>query len=107
ENAVVYVIEPNEQNMLRHIIGRGSITIDGISLTVVRTDETTFTVSIIPHTLAQTILSEKQAGDTVNLETDILGKYIEHLMNYRQPADSSMNKKTPITATFLAENGFA
>ncbi|MEX1030953.1 MAG: riboflavin synthase [Paenibacillaceae bacterium] len=110
ENAVVYAIEPDHKNMFRHIIGRGSITIDGISLTVVRVDETTFTVSIIPHTLAQTILNEKRAGDVVNLETDILGKYIEHLMSYREPVDSgnhkSNNKNSPITAAFLSENGF-
>src|SRR5690554_2289227 len=62
ENAVVYAIEPDHKSMFRHIIGRGSITIDGISLTVVRTDESTFTVSIIPHTLAQTILADKRAG---------------------------------------------
>lgn len=106
ENAVVYVIEPDQKRMFRYIIGRGSITIDGISLTVVRTDETTFTVSIIPHTLAQTILNDKRVGDIVNLETDILGKYIEHLMNDKQSSDSSDNKRNPITADFLAENGF-
>jgi riboflavin synthase len=106
ENAVVYAIEPDQKNMFRHIIGRGSITIDGISLTVVRVDETTFTVSIIPHTLAQTILNDKRAGDVVNLETDILGKYIEHLMSYREPADSSSHKKSPITEAYLVENGF-
>ncbi len=106
ENAVVYTIEPDDKKMFRYIIGRGSITIDGISLTVVRTDETTFTVSIIPHTLAQTILNDKGVGVAVNLETDILGKYIEHLMNNKQSTDTNSKKKNPITTAFLAENGF-
>lgn len=106
ENAVVYSIEPDQKKLFRYIIGRGSITIDGISLTVVHTDETSFTVSIIPHTLAQTILNDKRVGDVVNLETDILGKYIEHLMNYKEPADSSKNKNSPITEAFLVDNGF-
>lgn len=106
ENAVVYSIEPDQKKLFRYIIGRGSITIDGISLTVVHTDETSFTVSIIPHTLAQTILNDKRVGDVVNLETDILGKYIEHLMNYKEPADSSENKNSPITEAFLVNNGF-
>lgn len=106
ENAVVYSIEPDQKKLFRYIIGRGSITIDGISLTVVHTDETSFTVSIIPHTLAQTILNDKRAGDVVNVETDILGKYIEHLMNYKEPADSSENKNSPITEAFLVDNGF-
>ncbi|MEX2416157.1 MAG: riboflavin synthase [Paenibacillaceae bacterium] len=104
ENAVVYTIEPNDKKLLRYIIGRGSITIDGVSLTVVRADETSFTVSIIPHTLAQTILKDKRSGDVVNLETDILGKYIDHLMNYKESLNP--NKKSPITEAFLAVNGF-
>jgi len=104
ENAVVYTIEPDHKAIFRYIISRGSITIDGISLTVVRVDEITFTVSIIPHTLAQTILNDKRVGDVVNLETDILGKYIEHLLNYKEPADEG--KKSPLTQAFLAENGF-
>jgi riboflavin synthase len=105
ENAVVFAIEPDHKDMFRYIIGRGSITIDGISLTVVRVGESTFTVSIIPHTLAETILNDKHAGDVVNLETDILGKYIEHLISYRAPADNASHK-SPITAAFLADNGF-
>jgi riboflavin synthase len=106
ENAVVYAIEPEDKQMFRYIIGRGSITIDGISLTVVHTDDTSFTVSIIPHTLAQTILNDKRAGDIVNLETDILGKYIEHLLSYKEIVDSNKNKNSLITEAFLADNGF-
>ena len=68
--------------ILRLIVEKGSIAIDGISLTVadVQPSENTFRVSIIPHTLAQTSLQGKKAGDVVNLETDIIGKYVERLM---------------------------
>lgn len=68
--------------ILRLIVEKGSIAIDGISLTVadVHPSENTFRVSIIPHTLAQTSLQGKKAGDVVNLETDIIGKYVERLM---------------------------
>nr|WP_313782371.1 riboflavin synthase [Paenibacillus larvae] len=78
ENAVVYRFRPLTGRLTRYIIPKGSITIDGISLTVVDTKEGTFSVSIIPHTLAETILNDKGPGDTVNIECDIIGKYIEH-----------------------------
>ena len=61
---------------MRFIIEKGSITIDGISLTVAREDKDSFQVSIIPHTAAKTILSEKKNGDMVNLENDCVGKYV-------------------------------
>ncbi|MEO3945247.1 riboflavin synthase [Gorillibacterium sp. CAU 1737] len=105
ENAVVYVIRPEREDVLRYIIPQGSVAIDGISLTVVDTTEESFAVSIIPHTLQETILADKAAGDTVNLEADILGKYIDRLL--RAPAPSAATKKTGgLTEAFLAENGF-
>ncbi len=100
-NAVVFTIEPDDPAQLRYIVGRGSIAIDGISLTVVSADSSVFTVSIIPHTLAETVLADKQAGDAVNLESDILGRYIERLLTYRQPEPSGR-----LTESFLAEHGF-
>ncbi|WP_058303795.1 riboflavin synthase [Gorillibacterium timonense] len=105
ENAVVYTIEPEKPEVLRYIIPQGSVAIDGISLTVVDTADRTFTVSIIPHTLQETILADKYAGDTVNLECDILGKYIERLLRYPAAAASS-HKQSGLTEQFLAENGF-
>lgn len=75
KNAVWYQIQ-TESKILSLIVEKGSVTIDGISLTVAKISETDFSVSVIPHTLAQTILKNKQAGDMVNLETDILGKYV-------------------------------
>ncbi|WP_127588234.1 riboflavin synthase [Paenibacillus koleovorans] len=110
ENAVVFAIEPQTSSLMRYMLPHGSITIDGISLTLVRVTESGFTVSIIPHTLAQTVLQGKQPGDTVNLECDILGKYIERLLHYRSgPAngDSSEDDKSQgVTAAFLAKHGF-
>ena len=66
---------------MRYIVEKGSIAIDGISLTVAGVSEDSFTVSIIPHTIAHTTLAEKKEGDIVNLETDIIGKYVEKLLS--------------------------
>ena len=79
DNAVWYTVSAS-LSLLRYIVEKGSITIDGISLTVARVETDRFSISAIPHTVAVTILSEKQPGDTVNLETDIIGKYVEKLL---------------------------
>ncbi|MFD2611960.1 riboflavin synthase [Paenibacillus gansuensis] len=109
-NAVVFTIRPEDGSVFRYIIPRGSITLDGISLTVVRSDEETFSVSIIPHTLAETVLQDKRPGDTVNIETDLLGKYVEHLLRYGGGAGDRNKASHPadnkLTTAFLAENGF-
>lgn len=110
ENAVVFRIEPETPVMLKYVLNGGSIAIDGISLTVVNVEERAFTVSIIPHTLAETVLQHKKPGDTVNLECDILGKYVERLLTYRAPAgerqEGGANTGGRLTAAFLADNGF-
>ncbi|WP_248925367.1 riboflavin synthase [Paenibacillus hamazuiensis] len=105
ENAVVYTVEPADPAALKYVIPHGSITIDGISLTVVQVTDSSLTVSIIPHTLAQTVLKWKQPGDEVNLECDVLGKYIEKLLLSRQPGESAAPTGR-LTASFLAEHGF-
>lgn len=84
DNAIWYRIA-TDADTLRHIVLKGSITIDGISLTVARLDDKAFEVSIIPHTQAQTNLSTKRVGDTVNLETDVIGKYVERLLGLTSP----------------------
>ena len=99
DNAIWYKIQANQQ-ILKYIVEKGSITIDGISLTVAKVSETDFSISAIPHTVEQTILKEKRQGDIVNLETDILAKYIEKLLN------STQNKQSKITKEFLLEYGF-
>ena len=79
-NAVWITIDTPPQ-ILRYIVEKGSIAIDGISLTVAYVDESAFKVSVIPHTAAETTLLSKKAGDIVNLENDIVGKYVEKLMS--------------------------
>jgi riboflavin synthase len=96
ENAVVVSVAA-EEPVLRYIVEKGSVAIDGISLTVVKVERRMFEVSVIPHTLAETTIFSKKTGDTVNIECDIIGKYIEKL-------DSSGREK--ININFLAENGF-
>ena len=88
--------------ILRYIVEKGSIAIDGISLTVARVTDSSFSVSIIPHTAARTVLSHKTSGDIVNLENDIIGKYVEKLMKPAEEETSSGG----ITMDFLARNGF-
>jgi len=107
-NAVVFAIRAeDEEPFAKYVIPKGSITIDGISLTVIRAEGGSFAVSIIPHTLAQTALYDKQPGDTVNLEADILGKYVDHLLNYRGSEGNKQSAgRSGLTASFLADNGF-
>ena len=98
--AVWYTVSAAPE-LLRYIVEKGSIAIDGISLTVAKVTDTSFSVSIIPHTAAETILGTKKVGDTVNLENDIIGKYVEKLM---KPAESP--KTGGITMDFLMKNGY-
>ncbi len=98
DNAKWFTIKAAPQ-ILRYIIEKGSITIDGISLTVAAVTAENFSVSVIPHTVAQTTLGEKRVGDNVNIENDCLGKYVEKLLNQSaQPAT--------MTREFLIQNGF-
>ena len=73
-------IEAPEQ-VLRYVVAKGSIAVDGVSLTVTECGERSFTVSLIPETLARTNLREAQPGTQVNLEVDVLAKYVERLIN--------------------------
>jgi riboflavin synthase len=75
---VIYVDVPRD--LMRYIVRKGSIAVDGISLTVVDAEDRTFSVAIIPHTWEMTNLSSKRAGDPVNIETDIIAKYVERLV---------------------------
>lgn len=102
DNAVWVAIEAPE-SILRLVIEKGSIAIDGISLTVAYVDDSSFKVSIIPHTASETTLLGKNVGDEVNLENDIIGKYVEKLMNFKSEATE---KKSGIDMNFLAQHGF-
>ncbi|KLU67781.1 riboflavin synthase [Desulfosporosinus acididurans] len=89
--------------LLSFVLPKGSIAIDGISLTVVDVEHDYFSVSLIPHTFQETTLGLKQIGSRVNLETDLIGKYVARFMGLNRTADS----KEDISMTFLSENGFA
>jgi riboflavin synthase len=69
------------REVLRYVVGKGSVAVDGVSLTVVACDDSGFSVALIPHTLATTTLGFRKAGDQVNLEGDILGKYVEKFLS--------------------------
>ncbi|MGG1401068.1 riboflavin synthase [Bacillus salipaludis] len=105
ENAIYYEIEAN-QEMLNYIILKGSVAIDGTSLTVFGKTEHTFTISLIPHTLSESILGLKGSGDIVNLECDMIGKYVGHFITGIK-SDQGKKGASGITAQFLADNGFA
>ena len=102
ENAVWVTIKANEK-ILKYVVEKGSIAIDGISLTVAYVDDNCFKVSIIPHTADETILLKKKVGDTVNLECDVIAKYIEKLLFHKEQKSA---EKKGITLEFLQENGF-
>ena len=103
EGNAVWVKIAAEPEITRYIVKKGSVTIDGISLTVADVAEGYFSVSVIPHTGGETVLLKKNIGDTVNLENDIVAKYIEKLM---QPKHSENEEKSNITLEFLEKNGF-
>ena len=125
DNAIWYTIQATPQ-LMRYIVEKGSVTIDGISLTVAKVAEDNFSISAIPHTVSQTVLKDRKVGAVVNLETDIIGKYVEKLLFKGQPEEiteemtgaqtikenvphkSGKNKKQPvgITRDFLAKYGF-
>lgn len=88
-----------EVNNSKYIVHKGSITVNGVSLTVANLQDNVFSVAIIPHTLENTNLKYLKTGDLVNIETDILGRYVEKFL-------STDNNKSRINENFLAENGF-
>ncbi|MDO5402109.1 MAG: riboflavin synthase [Eubacteriales bacterium] len=119
-NAVWYTIEAGS-SILKYVIEKGSITIDGISLTVAAVGHDSFSVSVIPHTRQVTALSQRKAGDIVNLENDCIGKYVERLLSFsdisggradsgeasaNEVQESQGKKENGISREFLAKYGF-
>ncbi|SEM13404.1 riboflavin synthase alpha chain [Mesobacillus persicus] len=104
ENAVYYEIEVGE-DLVSGMIMKGSVTVDGTSLTIFGLSENTFTISLIPHTMEETIIGQKQSGDMVNIECDMIGKYVGHYL--RGTGLGQGQKKTSLTKSFLEDNGFA
>ncbi|WP_226526596.1 riboflavin synthase [Metabacillus niabensis] len=99
-NAVYYEIQVPEE-LTSTLIHKGSITVDGISLTIFGLDKEKVIISIIPHTLGETILGTKGVGDIVNIECDMVGKYIKKFVSQQ------VHTKSPsLSKSFLEENGF-
>ena len=103
EGNATWVYIRTSAGILALIVEKGSVAIDGISLTVAKVGGEDFAVSIIPHTSFHTTLLKKKPGDMVNLENDIVGKYVQRLLG--QPQQETMHKSR-ITEEFLRENGF-
>ncbi|MCI8408342.1 MAG: riboflavin synthase [Lachnospiraceae bacterium] len=101
EGTAVWYTLSAPRKILQGIVEKGSIAIDGISLTVARITEKDFAVSIIPHTGGNTILSQKRVGDKVNLENDVIGKYVQRFLEPQQK-----QKESIITEEFLRKYGF-
>lgn len=104
-----------EDKLMRYIIEKGSIAIDGISLTVASVQQHSFCVSVIPHTTANTTLPGKKTGDPVNLENDCIGKYVEHFLctgrmeTAAGKGEAGLGKESPgggLTREFLYQHGF-
>lgn len=102
ENNAVWIEVSASKDILRYIVLKGSVTIDGISLTVAYVDNKCFKVSIIPHTGEETTLLNKSTLDKVNLECDILSKYVEKLLGIQ----NEEVKSSSINEEFLKNNGF-
>lgn len=98
DNSIVYTIGL-DRKWAGYLIEKGSVAVDGISLTVNQVFSDAFTVNIIPHTAAETTLRLRKTGDPVNLETDLIGKYVARFLG-REPGGSKIDEK------FLAEHGF-
>lgn len=101
--AVIYYFK-TPQNLLRYIVPKGSVALDGVSLTVVDVDAMGFAVGLIPHTAAQTTLGMKQTGAVINLEVDIIGKYVEKLLQPRIEGGEEQQGK--ISLSMLQEKGY-
>lgn len=107
DTAVWYTIKA-EPPILRYIIEKGSVAVDGISLTVARVWTDSFAVSVIPHTVKVTVLGERREGDKVNLENDMIGKYVEKLLDIKEslPDKSDSRPQSTLTREFLARCGY-
>ncbi|MEJ9149550.1 riboflavin synthase [Bacillus smithii] len=101
DNALYMTISAQPE-LSRYFMKKGSVAIDGTSLTIFRTENGLLTISLIPHTQEETILASKKVGDLVNIECDMLAKYVDHLMSM-----GSRSSESRISLDFLKENGFA
>ena len=103
ENARIFHVEADSA-LLRYIVPRGSVALDGVSLTVAEVDDKGFSVSLIPHTRQATALDGKKEGAAVNIENDVIGKYVDKLLH--DPARTEEMPSEGMTAAFLQKCGF-
>lgn len=101
ENAVYYKIKIDRE-LLDYMVYKGSVAVDGTSLTIFGLSDETFTISLIPHTMSESIIGKKEVGDIVNIECDMIGKYIKKYVE--KPLKTE--KKSNINAEFLQKHGF-
>ena len=99
EDNAIWITVKTGSEILRYLIPKGSVSLDGISLTVVHVDEVMFDVSLIPHTMASTTLRDKKPGDTLNIECDLVAKYIEKFTG-------NSGSESRISREFLDKYGF-
>ena len=99
DDIAVWITIDTKPEIMKYIVEKGSVTLDGVSLTVADVSQKNFSVSIIPHTAEETILLSKKKGDKINIECDIIGKYVEKLLGLKK-------SESKITKEFLFENGF-
>lgn len=104
EGDAVWITINTNSGITKYIVEKGSIAIDGVSLTVGSVNDSSFKVSIIPHTGEKSTLIQKEEGDIVNLECDVIGKYVEKLLGLKPSNESSETDQLDIS--FLEENGF-
>jgi riboflavin synthase len=105
-NAVLVTIEVAE-SLTRYMIAKGSVAVDGISLTINSCDAGSFSISIIPHTAKLTTIGFKNRGDRVNIETDMIGKYVERfLAGVSESGKAQMSKRSTIDQEYLIKTGF-
>lgn len=102
-NAVYYDIAV-DASLLDFLVYKGSVTVDGTSLTIFGVTNDGFTISLIPHTVQETIIGEKNVGDIVNVESDMLGKYVHHFL--AETGGRGRGQHSKITPAFLEKNGF-
>lgn len=101
EGNAIWVTIKTQANVMKYILMKGSVCIDGISLTVAHVENQLFKVSLIPETARATTFTNKKIGDQINIECDIVGKYIERFMLFKEP-----EIKSSISEELLMENGF-
>lgn len=100
-NALVVTFRVEKPDLMKYLVHKGSIAVDGVSLTLTELTDDSFSVSLIPQTLKETVFSQKKKGDRVNIEVDVLAKYLERFME-----KAATGRKTSIDENFLKRAGF-